>query len=621
MSVLDTDVTPADVAGRPPIVNDFSIGVATENGSGSVTANNTLIRAIFKMGIPVSGKNLFPSNIQGLPTWYTIRISKDGYTARREGTEILIAFNPKSAEEDLANLPAGGVCIYNADTIKFRATRDDVSFYPLPVKQLIDEPIKKYGIDVKQRDYVANMAFVGAAAELLGVDMHQIRAAIERHFNKKPKPTNSNYEVVEATAAYVRANLPKTDPYRLAPMNKTDGMILIDGNTAGAIGALVGGVTVVAWYPITPATSLADGLTEFAPVLRGDKETETATYAIVQAEDELAAAGMVVGAGWAGARAMTSTSGPGISLMNEFVGLAYFAEVPSVFWDVMRMGPSTGLPTRVSQGDLITAYTMGHGDTRHICLLPGNMRECFEFGYQAFDLAERFQTPVMVLSDLDLGMNNWMTEPFEYPTTPLDRGKVLSAEQVDEIAATYGRYGRYKDYDGDGIAYRTLPGNPNPKSAFLSRGTGHNEYAVYSERAEDWQQNLDRLGRKHDTARGAVPQPIIDDNHDAAVGLIAFGSTDSAVQEARDRLLARGVPTSYLRVRALPLGDSVREFVARHSKIYVVEMNQDGQLQQLIQLHAPEFAGKVGSVRNCSGMPLSARFITEEVLKQEQIEA
>jgi 2-oxoglutarate ferredoxin oxidoreductase subunit alpha len=621
MSVLDTDVTPAEVAGRPLIVNDFSIVVATENGSGSVTANNTLIRAIFKMGIPVSGKNLFPSNIQGLPTWYTIRISKDGYTARREGTEILIAFNPKSAEEDLANLPAGGVCIYNADTIKFRAVRDDVSFYPLPVKQLIDEPIKKYGIDIKQRDYVANMAFVGAAAELLGVDMHQIRAAIERHFNKKPKPTNSNYEVVEATAAYVRANLPKTDPYRLAPMNKTDGMILIDGNTAGAIGSLVGGVTVVAWYPITPATSLADSLIEFAPVLRGDKETETATYAIVQAEDELAAAGMVVGAGWAGARAMTSTSGPGISLMNEFVGLAYFAEVPSVFWDVMRMGPSTGLPTRVSQGDLITAYTMGHGDTRHICLLPGNMRECFEFGYQAFDLAERFQTPVVVLSDLDLGMNNWMTEPFEYPTTPLDRGKVLSAEQVDQIAATYGRYGRYKDYDGDGIAYRTLPGNPNPKSAFLSRGTGHNEYAMYSERAEDWQQNLDRLGRKHDTARGAVPQPIIDDNHDAAVGLIAFGSTDSAVQEARDRLLARGVPTSYLRVRALPLGDSVREFVARHSKIYVVEMNQDGQLQQLIQLHAPEFAGKVGSVRNCNGMPLSARFITEEVLKQEQIEA
>jgi 2-oxoglutarate/2-oxoacid ferredoxin oxidoreductase subunit alpha len=570
------------------------------------------------MGIPVSGKNLFPSNIQGLPTWYTIRISKDGYTARREGVEILIAFNLKTADEDLANLPPGGVCIYNADEIKFRTLRDDVSYYPLPVKKLTDEPIKKYSIDPKQRGYVANMAYVGALAELLAVDMGEIRAALERHFNKRPKPTNSNFEVVEAAAAYVRDELTKTDPFRVAPMDKTSGMILIDGNTAGALGALVGGVSVVAWYPITPATSLADGLTEFAPILRGDKESGTTTYAIVQAEDELAAAGMVVGAGWAGARAMTSTSGPGISLMNEFVGLAYFAEIPSVFWDIMRMGPSTGLPTRVSQGDLMTGYTMGHGDTRHICLLPGSMAECFEFGYVAFDLAERFQTPVLVLSDLDLGMNNWMTEPFAYPEQPMDRGKVLNADQLGELEERFGRYGRYKDYDGDGIPYRTLPGNPNPRSAFLSRGTGHNEYAIYSERPEDWQANLDRLTLKHNTARGAVPQPVLHESQHASIGIIAYGSTDAAVLEARDRLAAQGITTSYLRVRALPLGDATTQFVARYDRIYVVEMNQDGQMQQLVQLHMPERAASIRSARNNNGLPMSARFITEAILKQEQ---
>jgi 2-oxoglutarate ferredoxin oxidoreductase subunit alpha len=316
---------------------------------------------------------------------------------------------------------------------------------------------------------------------------------------------------------------------------------------------------------------------------------------------------------------MTSTSGPGISLMNEFVGLAYFAEVPSVFWDIMRMGPSTGLPTRVSQGDLLTAYTMGHGDTRHVCLLPGNMQECFEFGYKAFDLAERLQTPVLVLSDLDLGMNNWMTEPLAYPSEPMDRGKVLSPEQIDELEQRFGRYGRYKDYDGDGIAYRTLPGNPNPKSAFLSRGTGHNEFAVYSERPADWQQNLDRLGRKHETARGLVPQPILHANPAAKIGIIAYGSTDAAILEARDRLLATGLETSYLRVRALPLSEAVREFVATHSYVYVVEMNQDGQMMQLIQLYLPEMASRIRSARNCNGLPLSARFITEEILKQEQI--
>ena len=617
MSLIDAEVNSVDTDDDSPFVNDFSIVVATENGSGSQTANNVLIRAIFKMGIPVSGKNLFPSNIQGLPTWYTIRVSKQGYTARREGTEILVAFNKATADEDITQIPSGGMCVYNADDVKFREFRPDVHYYGLPVKQLIAEPVKKYGIDPKQRNYVANMAYVGALSELLGVDIALIKQALERHFNNRPKPTMSNFEVIEAAAAYVRENTPKNDPFRVKPMEKTSGQILIDGNTAGAIGALVGGVTVCAWYPITPSTSFVDGLTEYAPKLRPPEADGSVSYAIVQAEDELAAAGIVVGAGWAGARAVTATSGPGISLMNEFVGLAYFAEVPSVFWDVMRMGPSTGLPTRVPQGDLLTAYTMGHGDTRQICLLPANMQECFEFGYTAFDLAERFQTPVIVLSDLDLGMNNWMTEPFRFPEQPLDRGKVLSADELAAFQKEHGRWGRYKDFDGDGIPYRTLPGNPNPESAFLSRGTGHNEFALYSERPNDWQNNLDRLALKHDTARIQVPQPILDEGATGPIGIIAYGSTDEAVQEARDRLRAQGIQTSYLRIRALPLGEPAREFIARHAHVYVVEMNQDGQMQQLLQLHAPEHASRIRSARNCNGLPMSARFITEEIVRQE----
>jgi 2-oxoglutarate ferredoxin oxidoreductase subunit alpha len=611
MSAIDTDVTLADLpaGGRPTIVNDFSIVAATVNGSGSQTANNVLIRAIFKMGIPVSGKNLFPSNIQGLPTWYTIRVSKDGYTARREGTEILVAFNPRTADEDLAALPAGGACFY-PDDMKFTKPRDDVSYYPLPVKELV----KQSGVDAKLRDYIANMVYVGALAEALNIDMNQIHAALERHFRGKKRAIDLNYGVVNAAAEWLRTNLPKTDPFVVRPMNGTEGLILIDGNTAGALGALCGGVSVVAWYPITPATSLADALTDYAPLLRADAETGTTTYAIVQSEDELAAAGIVVGAGWAGARAMTSTSGPGLSLMNEFVGLAYFAEVPAVIWDVMRMGPSTGLPTRVSQGDVLTAYTMGHGDTHHVCLLPGNMTECFEFGYRAFDLAERLQTPVLVLSDLDLGMNNWMTAPLEYPEAPLDRGKVLTAEQLDELKV----WARYRDVDGDGIPYRTLPGNPHPRAAYLSRGTGHNEFAVYSERSSDWQQNLDRLTRKHNTARALVPQPVEERVEGARIGIIAYGSTDPAMQEARDRLQAQGIATSYMRVRALPLGESLRTFVMEHERVYVIEMNQDGQMHQLVRLHVPERAIDVRSVRLCDGLPLTARFVTGEIVSKEQ---
>jgi len=593
---------------RPWVVNDFAIVAATVNGSGSQTANNTLIRAIFKMGIPVSGKNMFPSNIAGLPTWYTIRLSEHGYIARREGTEILVAFNPKTADEDLAALPPGGVCLY-PDDLKFASRRDDVIYYQLPIKELV----KQSGADVKLRDYVANMAYVGALAELLAIDMAEVKAAIVRHFKGKAKPIDLNYGMVTLAAAWVREHLTKSDPYRVERMDKTNGMMMIEGNSAAALGALAGGVNVVSWYPITPSTSLVDAIDEYAPRLRRDPTTGEPTYAIVQAEDELAAIGMVIGAGWGGARAMTATSGPGISLMTEFTGIGYFAEVPAVIWDIMRMGPSTGLPTRVSQGDVLKIYYLGHGDTRNVCLLPASMQECFEFGYRAFDLAERLQTPVFVLSDLDLGMNLWMTEPFEYPTEPLDRGKVLDAETIKQFAD----WGRYKDIDGDGIPYRTLPGNQNPRAAYLARGTGHTETGSYSERPADWQKNLDRLTRKHDTARTLVPKPILDEVEGAKIGIIAYGSTDPAIKEARDRLQSRGVATSYLRVRALPLEAMTRAFVEKYDRVYVAELNQDGQMHQLVRLHVPERAAQVRSVRICDGLPMSARFVTESILEQE----
>ncbi len=611
MSVIETQETSpqASVLDRSPIVNDFAIVAATVNGSGSQTANNTLIRAIFKMGVPVSGKNLFPSNIAGLPTWYTIRVSKHGYIARREGTEILVAFNQKTADEDLAALPVGGVCVY-ADDIKFAKPRADVTSYPVPVKDLL----KQVNPPPKLKDYVANMAYVGALVELLGIEMDEIVNALNFHFQGKASAVKLNLAMVDAARDWTREHLAKADPYRVERMDLTKGMILIDGNTAGGLGSLMGGVSVVAWYPITPSTSLVDAINDYAPRLRRDPETGEPTYAIVQAEDELAAIGMVVGAGWMGARAMTATSGPGISLMTEFAGIAYFAEVPAVIWDVQRMGPSTGLPTRVSQGDVLTAYTLGHGDTRHVCLLPGTMQECFEFGYGAFDLAERLQTPVFVLSDLDLGMNNWMTDPFDYPDQPLDRGKVLDAEQLKQ----FERWGRYMDLDGDGVPYRTLPGNTNPRSAYLSRGTGHNDLAQYSERPADWQNNLDRLARKHDTARTLVPAPVLDEAEDARIGIIAYGSTDGAVQEGRDRLRAQGVATSYLRLRALPLGQAASDFIAKYERVYVVEMNQDGQMLQLLQLHAPAYAAKIKSVRNCNGLPLSARFVVESIMEQER---
>ncbi len=486
MSALQTFVEEESRTKMKHKVNDFSITVATVNGSGSQTANLTLLRALFKMGIPVSGKNLFPSNIQGLPTWYTIRVSKDGYLARKEEHEIVVAMNPATFVDDLADVLPGGAFFY-ADDINFPVTRQDIAAYPMPVKKLA----KESGAPSDLRSYVANMVFVGVLSQMLGIDLDMIYAALNFHFKGRTKPIDLNFGVVKAAAEWATKNLEKSDPYHVEPMDATHDLIMADGNTAAALGSIYGGVQLVAWYPITPASSLPESLQSFLPMLRKDPEEEGKnTFVIIQAEDELAAIGMTVGAGWSGLRAMTATSGPGLSLMTEYAGLAYFTEVPLVVWDVQRVGPSTGLPTRTAQGDLTFTYFMGHGDTQQVILLPGSVNECFEFGWRAFDIAERLQTPVFVLSDLDLGMNNWMTRPFVYPDVAMDRGKVLWEDDLEKMG---GAWARYQDIDGDGIPYRTVPGNRHPAAAYFARGTGHTIEARYSEEPDVWQDNLERL--------------------------------------------------------------------------------------------------------------------------------
>ncbi len=611
MSSLQNALQPDSQAVADPYVNDFSITVATVNGSGSQTSNSTLLRALFKMGIPVSGKNLFPSNIQGLPTWYTIRVSRDGFIARREEHEIVVAMNPATFARDLADVLPNGAFLY-ADDIRMPINRKDVSVYPMPVKALVRES----GAPAELRDYVANMVYVGVLAHLLGIHLDKIYQALEFHFKGKKKPIEMNYQLVHKAVEWAKVNLEKTDPYRVEPMNATSDLIMADGNTAAALGAIYGGVHFVSWYPITPASSLAEGLHAFLPTMRKDPEEEGKnTFAVIQAEDELAAIGMAVGAGWSGLRAMTSTSGPGLSLMTEYAGLAYFAEVPIVVWDVQRVGPSTGLPTRTAQGDLTFAHLMGHGDTQQVVLIPGSVNECFEFGWKAFDLAERLQTPIIVLSDLDLGMNQWMTEPFRYPDTPIDRGKVLWEEDLDRLG---GDWGRYRDLDGDGIPYRTLPGNRHPQAAYFTRGTGHDENARYSEDNEVWHKLLDRLKRKFNTARQYVPKPIIESMPNPAFGIISMGSTHPAVEEARHQFSQRGLNSDFLRIRAVPFTEEVHDFIDQHDRLYVVEMNRDGQLYQLLLIEYPQFAHKLISVAYTDGLPMTARRVRQSILAFEE---
>ena len=592
------------------VVNDFSMTVATVNGSGSQTSNLTLLRAIFKMGIPVSGKNLFPSNIQGLPTWYTMRVSKDGFTARRESHEIVVAMNAATFVEDYQKVEPGGA-FYYADHLKFAMDRDDISVYPVPAKQFA----KESGAPPALRDYVANMVYVGVLAYMLEIDMDKIKIALAYHFNNKEGPIDLNFGVIEKAAQWAADNLEKTDPFVVEELDMTSQCVMADGNTAAALGSIFGGVQFCSWYPITPASSLAEALSHFIPGLRDDLHDDGKTYAIVQAEDELSAIGMSIGAGWAGLRSMTSTSGPGISLMTEFIGLAYYSEIPVVIWDVVRVGPSTGLPTRTSQGDLNMTYFLGHGDTQHIILLPGSVKECFEFGWRSFDIAERIQAPVFVLSDLDLGMNQWMTEDFDYPDQDFDRGKVLWEEDIEAMTE---RWGRYLDVDGDGIPYRTLPGNRNPKSAYFARGTGHDEYAAYTEDHEDWERNMARLLKKYETAKEFIPAAVLTERKGAKIGFVAYGSTEPAIQEAMVRLADKGVETNFLRIRALPFRDEVKDFIEKHDRVYVVELNRDGQMYQLMNMVYPKLSEKLTSLPKHDGLPLTARWVTEAVLDKEQ---
>ena len=606
-----SDLALQDAAARSStgrVVNDFSIQVATVNGSGSQTANLVLLRSIFQSGVPVSGKNLFPSNIAGLPTWFTIRASRHGYVGRKKEIDILVALNPETAREDVQSLQPGAVVIYD-EPLRLDEQRGDLVFYPVPFDKLV-APVCP---DAKLRKLVRNMIYDGVLARLLGIDLAQMDRALAAQLGKKPKALALNQAALRAGDEFAAANLEKRDPYTVEPLDRTAGQILIEGNAAAAIGAMMAGVTVVTWYPITPSSSLCETLTSYMRKYRMDKETGKATFAIVQAEDELSALGMALGAAWVGARSMTATAGPGISLMAEFVGLGYYAEVPTVIFDIQRVGPSTGLPTRTAQGDILSTAVLSHGDTRHPLLLPASVTEVYEMAVQAFDLAERLQTPVFVMSDLDLGMNTWMSEPFAYPAQPMDRGKQLTSDTL----AAIGEWGRYKDVDGDGVTYRTIPGDGMP--AYFCRGSGHNDRGQYSERPTDYVANLDRLHRKFETARALVPPAVVEEPEGATVGIIGFGTSHWGILESRDQLrVEAGVETSYLRLRAYPFGPEVEAYVRRHDRVYVVEQNRDGQMASLLKLDLDAaLAPRLRGVLHYDGLPIDARTITEAILAQE----
>jgi 2-oxoglutarate ferredoxin oxidoreductase subunit alpha len=594
-----------------PIINDFTIMAATKNGTGSQTSNNVLVMSLFRMGIPVNGKNLFPSNIKGLPTWYSIRASKDGFVARPAHNDVAIVMNPETADEDIQKLPAGGVCIIPQGSTAAR--RDDVIFYDIPVDALV----KEAGINADLRERVANMVYVGAVAQLFEIPLDVIWQVLLDNFNGKEKPAKINYDMVTRAFEWTKANITKQDPYKYAPIpGGNAGKIVITGNEAGGLGALFGGVQVVAWYPITPSTSLVDAMFENQGI-RKDPETGKNTIAIMQAEDEIAAIGAIIGAGWAGARSMTSTSGPGISLMGEFAGLAYFAEIPCVVWDVTRIGPSTGLPTRTGQGDLMQLYTLSHGDTHHIVLIPGTVGEAFEFGWRAQDIAEQFQTIIFVMSDLDLGMNNWMSDPFEYPTEPLNRGKTLDLEGLTAFLSEKGEWYRYKDYDGDGIPYRTIPGIDHPKAAYFTRGTGHTERATYSERSEDWVANLSRVKRKINNARTQLPQPVVATEAGATIGILSYGTNDPAIVEARAMLATKGVKTDYMRVRALPLSPDVHAFIHSHERVFLLENNFDAQMAQIIRGETDRDTSHMKVCALGDSLPMTAQWVFDHIMESE----
>jgi 2-oxoglutarate ferredoxin oxidoreductase subunit alpha len=612
MSTLE--VSPVEPVTRPsgqPVVNDFSIQVATVNGSGSQTANNVLMRTLFQMGIPVSGKNMFPSNIAGLPTWFTIRASKHGYIGRRKEVDFLVAMNPETAREDVLKLEGGAAVVYD-EPLQLNKLRTDLHFYPVPFDKLVG-PVCP---EAKLRKLVRNMIYDGVVGWLLSLDMDELRKALVKQFGKrKAKAAELNWGAAQAGYDWAAKTLTKTDPFRAERMNATAGKIIIDGNSACALGAMFAGVTVVTWYPITPSSSLVETLMGYMKRFRHDPKTGKATYAIVQAEDEIASIGMALSAGWAGARSMTATAGPGISLMSEFIGLGYYAELPAVIFDVERVGPSTGLPTRTAQGDVLKNALLSHGDTQHPMFFPCSPEECFTMAQEAFDFAEHFQTPVFLMSDLDLGMNNWMADPFPYPEKPINRGKVLSTEDLNRL----GGFARYKDVDGDGVGYRTLPGTNHRAASYFTRGSGHNEKAQYTEREDDYINNMDRLAHKFEVMRRHVPLPVVDSREEARIGLVAAGTSDYAVRECRDQLHAEySIDSSYLRLRAYPFTETLKDFIRDHERVYVIDQNRDGQLFKLMRLEFDaDLIAKLRSVRYYGGLPLDARTLTDDVVRQE----
>ena len=585
------------------IVNDFTINIATANGTGSQSANLILLQTLFDMGIPVSGKNLFPSNISGLPTWYIVRLSEHGYQAPGDRTHIQVLVNPATWEEDLASLEPGTVVIWNMDS-KMAMEREDVISYPVPMTKIAR------GLNPKLARMIANVVYVGVLAELLGMDQEVLEEAISKQFGGKEKAIELNAEAARLGRAYFTEELTKTDSYAVEARDVEKGAFFIEGNEAIALGSIFGGIQMLGWYPITPSSSVAEGIISWLPKLRTHEGK--ATYAVIQAEDELAAAGMIIGAGWAGARGLTATSGPGISLMQEFIGLAYFAEVPCVFWDINRVGPSTGLPTRTQQGDLTMVYESSHGDTKHIVFIPGTVEECFEFGWKVFDASEKYQTPVFGFSDLDLGMNKWACRGFEYPDESIDRGKVvLTQEQMDSIE----NYGRYRDVDGDGIPYRTLPGSG--LDPILYRGTGHDEDGTYSEKPDVYYKLMQRLGRKIDGARDYLPAPIIKEDAEQEIGVIFYGSMENTIDEIEDIVEEKsGKKISTCRIRALPLHSEVEAFMEKHDKIIVVEINRDAQLYGIMRKEYPlHLLSKMLSVAYSDGMPPRGRLYAERILE------
>ncbi|HEY2990761.1 MAG TPA: 2-oxoacid:acceptor oxidoreductase subunit alpha [Candidatus Binatia bacterium] len=591
-----------------PTINDLSISIATENGTGSASANNILFKAIFKMGIPCSSKNLFPSNIQGLPTWYQIRANADGYMARKDVIDVIVMFNDATAAKDIYRVRDGGIIVYDDSTpLAPNLKRDGVQYFGVPANKLIQKIVPASPLRIKQR----NMVYVGALAALFGIDMETIKAVLQDTFGKKPAVIESNLVCIEAGFNHVKEQGYTQNIGRLEPVpNGNKGKIITEGNTSCALGAIYGGASVICWYPITPSSSLAEAIEYYMPRLR--KTNGKAAYAIVQAEDEIAAANMITGAGWAGVRAMTSTSGPGLSLMNETIGLAYFAEIPTVYFIIQRGGPSTGLPTRTQQADIQLMYYASHGDTRHIILIPHDMKSCFDLSRKAFDFAERFQTPVFVMMDLDLGMNLWSSEPLKLEKEPFDRGKLLTAEQLEQWEKQGKKFRRYFDYDGDGIPYRSIPGNLNRKASYFTRGSGHDSDARYSEDEKDYKETLDRLRKKFETARKFVPKPIIEQQEGVKTGIICFGSSHEAVREARDRLKASGLKTNHLLLRALPLTEETKKFMEAHEAVYLVEQNRDAQMASIFKDEWPELGAKIVSILIYDGLPVT----TLEVVRQ-----